>query len=118
MTRRGYRWLDADGEPVSPLHRTATTAANWLARQAIEPRIRPRPRMLVGEEIGYQHASRPRRWPLLDIEVRDLIAGVTLSQVPLSARGWLGRILARTSQRRRRRMATRRLTSQLRAGVR
>lgn len=111
--REGYRWLTPEGEAAGPRHRSLETAARWLARQAREPRTRPRPSVLVAE-WETPVSRRHRRRPLLAEERERLLQALAEVDVrSRSAQPWLRRLGRQVSERRRRRAALTRVTGRL-----
>jgi hypothetical protein len=103
-----YRWLQADGAPAGPLHRSPETAARWLARAAARPRSRPAPVSLVREDRA------GRRRPLRAVE-RDAVVAELEQLAPRSrsARRWVSRARRMVATRSRRRRSLPRLTAHL-----
>lgn len=119
--RDGYRWLDAAGVAISPRHRSIDTAARWLGRQAVRPRTRPAPAVLLAEGPPTRVTRRVRRRPLSALERDTLVLALTALEVsagaryPLSVRRWRAAQERASSDRRRRRASLGRITGRLTA---
>jgi hypothetical protein len=118
--RNGYRWVDAIGTPISPRHRSIDTAARWLSRQAVRPRTRPAPAVLLGEGPPTRVTRRVRRRPLSALERDHLVLSLTMLEMggaryPLSVRRWRAAQARASADRRRRQASLGRITGRLTA---